>query len=391
MNGRCENNSIDLATNVCDSCYGEYCEECQIQLKTRKFPLCKDCAVIISGVRGNAKPDLNGEKKTANKRRKALIERKMAPDTEEVADIDELVPDITESQITETIETKPEIELSNFNNATDSLLEIKRQSKSAKNSKKETAETNKPKSTPTKSQDINEKKQKTISFIDESEKPKVKPKPAKAKKQKPKIQTSANKNTGQTSDVSLPDNKTSEPKNKKRSLKNRILSKSKNELDGLTEQELVAHAESENNPKMLLEQVTVTPIKKKSKPIEPKNEKTSIKPLKNKIPASLQLPESRKKSQVPSALQPKSKPTPTEPEQTFTPIKPEQTDSVSSNSKTPSSPKEYMSNYKSSPDKIDQKISVENFKVEKPAYDESKLRSQIRSATSISVIDEEEN
>ena len=75
MNGRCENHLLELAANVCDSCYGEFCDECLKQPGSRKHPICTDCILLASGVRTGAKTERRGEKRTARSRRKALQER----------------------------------------------------------------------------------------------------------------------------------------------------------------------------------------------------------------------------------------------------------------------------------------------------------------------------
>lgn len=72
MYGRCETDPFDQATDVCDSCYGEFCSACMVKTKGRKHPVCKECTIIASGVRPGAKPLLRGSKKSAAKRRKAL-------------------------------------------------------------------------------------------------------------------------------------------------------------------------------------------------------------------------------------------------------------------------------------------------------------------------------
>lgn len=79
MYGRCETDPFDQATDVCDSCYGEFCAACTVTTKGRKHPICKECTIIASGVRPGAKPLLRGSKKTANKRRKALKAAPPAP------------------------------------------------------------------------------------------------------------------------------------------------------------------------------------------------------------------------------------------------------------------------------------------------------------------------
>lgn len=81
MNGRCETDPLDGAVDVCDSCYGEYCDNCLVRPKGRRHPVCTDCALIASGVRGNAKPKLIGSKRTAKKRREALSAQPDDPST----------------------------------------------------------------------------------------------------------------------------------------------------------------------------------------------------------------------------------------------------------------------------------------------------------------------
>ncbi|MEM8926115.1 MAG: hypothetical protein AAGD35_21625 [Actinomycetota bacterium] len=75
MNGRCENHPLELATNVCNSCYGEFCSDCYTQPKRRKHPLCTDCVLIASGVRSRKYLEIKGEKKTAKKRRQEITAR----------------------------------------------------------------------------------------------------------------------------------------------------------------------------------------------------------------------------------------------------------------------------------------------------------------------------
>ncbi len=74
MYGRCETDPFDQAIDVCDSCYGEFCESCLVTTKARKHPICKECALISSGIRPGAKPLLRGSKRTAAERRKGLRE-----------------------------------------------------------------------------------------------------------------------------------------------------------------------------------------------------------------------------------------------------------------------------------------------------------------------------
>ena len=82
MNGRCETDPLDMAVDVCDRCYGEFCESHLVRPKGRRHPLCSDCALAVSGVRGSTKVELRGERRTAKKRRTAL--RNAVPDDEHV-------------------------------------------------------------------------------------------------------------------------------------------------------------------------------------------------------------------------------------------------------------------------------------------------------------------
>ena len=80
MNGRCETDPLDRAIDVCDSCYGEFCDACLVRPKGRRHPVCTDCAIIASGVSRESQPDPRGSKRTAKKRRAAL---KAQPNAEE--------------------------------------------------------------------------------------------------------------------------------------------------------------------------------------------------------------------------------------------------------------------------------------------------------------------
>ena len=75
MNGRCESDPFDQAIDVCPSCYGEFCSQCLVETKVRKHPLCRECALIVSGLRGGGKPVVRGDKKSADQRRAALKQK----------------------------------------------------------------------------------------------------------------------------------------------------------------------------------------------------------------------------------------------------------------------------------------------------------------------------
>lgn len=75
MNGRCENDRTDLAVDVCERCYGEYCEPCLVRPKGRKHPMCRECALAVAGVRGSSQRAERGSKRTVKERRASLRER----------------------------------------------------------------------------------------------------------------------------------------------------------------------------------------------------------------------------------------------------------------------------------------------------------------------------
>lgn len=79
MYGRCETDPFDQAIDVCDSCYGEFCASCLVTTKSRKHPICKECALIESGIRPGAKPLLRGSKRTAAERRRSLRDAPTTP------------------------------------------------------------------------------------------------------------------------------------------------------------------------------------------------------------------------------------------------------------------------------------------------------------------------
>lgn len=74
MNGRCDNDPLDPADNVCDLCGGDFCISCLITPKGRKKPWCKKCALDRSGVRGGVKTKKKSSKRDARSRRKELTE-----------------------------------------------------------------------------------------------------------------------------------------------------------------------------------------------------------------------------------------------------------------------------------------------------------------------------
>ncbi|NNF56559.1 MAG: hypothetical protein HKN03_19210 [Acidimicrobiales bacterium] len=72
MNGRCQNDLMDYAADICDSCGDQFCEKCLVHPRGPKGPpFCTNCAMALSGVRNRrpVKPIGRGEIK---RRRKAL-------------------------------------------------------------------------------------------------------------------------------------------------------------------------------------------------------------------------------------------------------------------------------------------------------------------------------
>ncbi len=75
MNGRCDNDPLDVADDICDICGGEFCTACVIWPRGQsKPPVCKTCALKNSGLRGTAKTERKASRRDAKKRREELIE-----------------------------------------------------------------------------------------------------------------------------------------------------------------------------------------------------------------------------------------------------------------------------------------------------------------------------
>ena len=79
MNGRCETDPFDRAVDVCRMCHGEFCWTCLVETKGNEHPLCRDCALIVGGLRPKTKPKIRGDKKTAKARRKQLRQARDQP------------------------------------------------------------------------------------------------------------------------------------------------------------------------------------------------------------------------------------------------------------------------------------------------------------------------
>ena len=93
MNGRCETDPLDRAVDVCNSCYGEFCAACLARPKGHRHPVCTECTLIASGVRGKAQPQNKGSRRTAKKRREALKEQRSTEDEKVFAYFDAADPE----------------------------------------------------------------------------------------------------------------------------------------------------------------------------------------------------------------------------------------------------------------------------------------------------------
>lgn len=51
LTGLCREHSFETAADVCRRCGIEYCDRCVVYPFGPKKPLCKDCALVMSGVR----------------------------------------------------------------------------------------------------------------------------------------------------------------------------------------------------------------------------------------------------------------------------------------------------------------------------------------------------
>lgn len=75
MQGRCDNNPLDQAEDVCNECGGEYCSACLVYPRGQKRPpVCKACAILKSGVRMSGRNEKweSANRKGIRKRRKSV-------------------------------------------------------------------------------------------------------------------------------------------------------------------------------------------------------------------------------------------------------------------------------------------------------------------------------
>ncbi len=95
MNGRCDNDPLDRADNVCDKCGGDYCDACLLYPRGKKrAPVCKACAIAASGIRSTSKSTTPQERKQVRKRRKELQQAEEIEDNQGFIFFDEEGSDI---------------------------------------------------------------------------------------------------------------------------------------------------------------------------------------------------------------------------------------------------------------------------------------------------------
>ncbi len=95
MNGRCDNDPLDRAENVCDKCGGDFCDTCLLYPRGRKRPpVCKACAIAHAGLRSTSKSQTPLERKNVRKRRKELQEQVDEHDDSQFVYFDEEGSDI---------------------------------------------------------------------------------------------------------------------------------------------------------------------------------------------------------------------------------------------------------------------------------------------------------
>ncbi len=98
MNGHCDFHTFETAVDVCDLCYGDLCRSCALPMKGRKDRVCKDCALTVSGIRGNGRPEVRGDRRTVKSRRKAYASAEEPEDFFQFFDAD-LPPDALVTQV----------------------------------------------------------------------------------------------------------------------------------------------------------------------------------------------------------------------------------------------------------------------------------------------------
>lgn len=69
MNGRCDNDPFKRAVDVCDACHLDICDDCVVKLPGRRHPVCRDCALEMSGAVRSNRTKRRGDRRTARERR----------------------------------------------------------------------------------------------------------------------------------------------------------------------------------------------------------------------------------------------------------------------------------------------------------------------------------
>lgn len=95
LTGLCQDHSFESAENICRRCGLEYCELCLVYPFGAKRPLCKECAMVVGGVRSHAARQ-EMPKRDVKRRVKAWDTRVAArngPKAEETALSDPLLSD----------------------------------------------------------------------------------------------------------------------------------------------------------------------------------------------------------------------------------------------------------------------------------------------------------
>lgn len=90
MTGHCRHHSFETAASVCNRCGAEYCSHCLVHPFGKSKPLCKDCAMTVSGVKMHA-ATLAMSRRMVRARTKAFGRRSIQP-TRELPPVQAPVP-----------------------------------------------------------------------------------------------------------------------------------------------------------------------------------------------------------------------------------------------------------------------------------------------------------
>ncbi len=90
ITGRCRNHSFDFAESVCRRCGLEFCDDCVVRPFGKSKPFCKDCAMVLGGVKTHGiRPPMTS--KQIRSRVKAFSKRTPSRTRVEAA-VQELIP-----------------------------------------------------------------------------------------------------------------------------------------------------------------------------------------------------------------------------------------------------------------------------------------------------------